>query len=127
MKIRKFNEAQTEEFDSDYVKTCFADLLDAGAQVEEKESDTGKKWLSIKIDFNNIDRLGEFGGVNREFISRRNKLGDFINKWDSNNKILQKVKISMNLLSDEYPNYKVYSSQLTNTTLQINIYGESWY
>jgi len=127
MKIRKFNEAQTEEFDSDYVKTCFADLLDAGAQVEEKESDTGKKWLSIKIDFNNIDRLGEFGGVNREFISRRNKLGDFINKWDSNNKILQKVKISMNLLSEEYPNYKVYSSQLTNTTLQINIYGESWY
>ena len=127
MKIRKFNEAQTEEFDSDYVKTCFADLLDAGAQVEEKESDTGKKWLSIKIDFNNIDRLGEFGGVNREFISRRNKLVDFINKWDSNNKILQKVKISMNLLSEEYPNYKVYSSQLTNTTLQINIYGESWY
>jgi hypothetical protein len=127
MKIRKFNEAQTEEFDSDYVKTCFADLLDAGAQVEEKESDTDKKWLSIKIDFNNIDRLGEFGGVNREFISRRNKLGDFINKWDSNNKILQKVKISMNLLSEEYPNYKVYSSQLTNTTLQINIYGESWY
>ena len=127
MKIRKFNEAQTEEFDSDYVKTCFADLLDAGAQVEEKESDTGKKWLSIKIDFNNIDRLGEFGGVNREFISRRNKLGDFINKWDSNNKILQKVKISMNLLSEEYPNYKVYSSQLTNTTLQINIYDESWY
>ena len=127
MKIRKFNEAQTEDFDSDYVKTCFADLLDAGAQVEEKESDTGKKWLSIKIDFNNIDRLGEFGGVNREFISRRNKLGDFINKWDSNNKILQKVKISMNLLSEEYPNYKVYSSQLTNTTLQINIYGESWY
>jgi len=127
MKIRKFNEAQTEEFDSDYVKTCFADLLDAGAQVEEKESDTGKKWLSIKIDFNNIDRLGEFGGVNREFISRRNKLGDFINNWDSNNKILQKVKICMNLLSEEYPNYKVYSSQLTNTTLQINIYGESWY
>lgn len=127
MKIRKFNEAQTEEFDSDYVKTCFADLLDAGAQVEEKESETHKKWISIRIDFNNIDRLGEFGGVNREFISRRNKLVNFINEWDSNNKILQKVKICMNLLSEEYPNYKVYSSQLTNTTLEICIYDESWY
>ena len=127
MKIRKFNEAQTEEFDSDYVKTCFADLLDAGAKVEERESAAYGKWVSIRIDFNNIDRLGEFGGVNREFISRRNKLVNFINEWDSNNKILQKVKICMNLLSDEDPNYKVYSSQLTNTTLQINIYGESWY
>ena len=35
MKIRKFNEELNEEFDSDYVKTCFADLLDAGAQAEE--------------------------------------------------------------------------------------------
>lgn len=127
MRIKKFNEALNEEFDSDYVKTCFADLIDAGAQAEEMESEYLGKWLSIKIDFNNIDRLGEFGGVNREFISRRNKLGDFINKWDSNNKILQKVKISMNLLSDEYPNYKVYSSQLTNTILEINIYDEKTY
>ena len=127
MRIKKFNEALNEEFDSDYVKTCFADLLDAGAQVEEKESAAFGKWISIKIDFNIIERLGEFGGVTREFISRRNKLNSFINKWDSNNKILQKVKISMNLLSDEYPNYKVYSSQLTNTILEINIYGEKTY
>lgn len=127
MRIKKFNEALNEEFDSDYVKTCFADLIDAGAQAEEKESAAYGKWIKIKIDFNNIERLGEFGGVTREFISRRNKLNSFINKWDSNNKILQKVKISMNLLSDEYPNYKVYSSQLTNTILEINIYGEKTY
>ena len=74
-----------------------------------------------------IDRLGEFGGVTREFISRRNKLNSFIDKWDSNNKILQKVKTSMNLLSDEYPNYKVYSSQLTNSILEICIYDEKTY
>ena len=127
MRIKKFNEAINEEFDSDYVKTCFADLLDAGAQVEERESAAFGKWISIKIDFNIIERLGEFGGVTREFISRRNKLNSFINKWDSNNKILQKVKISMNLLSDEYPNYKVYSSQLTNSILEICIYDEKTY
>lgn len=127
MRIKKFNEALNEEFDSDYVKTCFADLLDAGAQVEERESAAFGKWISIKIDFNNIEKLGEFGGVTREFISRRNKLNSFINKWDSNNKILQKVKISMNLLSDEYPNYKVYSSQLTNSILEICIYDEKAY
>ena len=127
MRIKKFNESLNEEFDSDYVKTCFADLLDAGAQVEEKESAAFGKWISIKIDFNIIERLGEFGGVTREFISRRNKLNSFINKWDSNNKILQKVKISMNLLSDEYPNYKVYSSQLTNSILEICIYDEKTY
>lgn len=127
MRIKKFNEAINEEFDSDYVKTCFADLLDAGAQVEERESAAFGKWISIRIDFNNIEKLGEFGSVAYEFISRRNRLVDFINKWDSNNKILQKVKISMNLLSDEYPNYKVYSRQLTDTILQINIYGEKTY
>lgn len=127
MKIRKFNEELNEEFDSDYVKTCFADLLDAGAQAEERESAAFGKWISIRIDFNSIDRLGEFGGVTREFISRRNKLNSFIDKWDSNNKILQKVKTSMNLLSDEYPNYKVYSSQLTNSILEICIYDEKTY
>lgn len=127
MRIKKFNENLNEEFDSDYVKTCFADLIDAGAQVEEKESAAYGKWISIKIDFNSIGKLGEFGRVNLEFISRRNKLNSFINEWESNNKILQKVKISLNLLSDEYPNYKVYSSQLTNSILEIRIYGEKTY
>ena len=38
-----------------------------------------------------------------------------------NNILLQKVKIALTLLSDEYPDYKVYS-KMTNTKLIINIY-----
>jgi hypothetical protein len=54
------------------------------------------KYVELIFHIKTEVSLGDTGGKNnlvwREFISRRNKLGDFINKWDSNNKILQKVK-----------------------------------
>jgi len=61
------------------------------------------------------------GGLQKEFISRRNKLTDYINDHNFNNMLLQKVQIGFTLLSDEYPDYKVYS-QMTNTKLRISIY-----
>ena len=37
MKIRKFNESHDEEIDTEYITFCFADLLDEGAELKEKE------------------------------------------------------------------------------------------
>jgi hypothetical protein len=126
MKIRKFNEAR-ENIDSEYVSHCFADLLDAGAELTESNfiSAEGDSFLYVEIKFDITDSNGDvrikLGGVKKEFISRRNKLTDYINDHNYNNILLQKVQIGFTLLSDEYPNYKVYS-QMTNTRLIINIY-----
>jgi hypothetical protein len=124
MKIRKFNEAR-ENIDSEYVSHCFADLLDSGGELTELNfrSFEGDSFLyvDIKFDIKSVDKLGEMGGFNPEFISRRNKLTDYINNHNYNNILLQKVKIGLTLLSDEYPDYKVYS-QMTNTKLRISIY-----
>jgi hypothetical protein len=123
MKIRKFNEAR-ENIDSEYVSHCFADLLDAGAELTELNFRSDRDrflYVEIKFDIKTVEKLGEMGGFNKEFISRRNKLTDYINDHNYNNILLQKVQIGFTLLSDEYPDYKVYS-QMTNTKLRINIY-----
>lgn len=123
MKIRKFNEAR-ENIDSEYVSHCFADLLDSGAELTELNFRSDRDrflYVEIKFDIKTVEKLGEMGGFNKEFISRRNKLTDYINDHNYNNILLQKVQIGFTLLSDEYPDYKVYS-QMTNTKLRINIY-----
>ena len=123
MKIRKFNEAR-ENIDSEYVSHCFADLLDSGAELTELNFRSDRDrflYVEIKFDIKTVEKLGEMGGFNKEFISRRNKLTDYINDHNYNNILLQKVQIGFTLLSDEYPDYKVYS-QMSNTKLRINIY-----
>ena len=123
MKIRKFNEAR-ENIDSEYVSHCFADLLDSGAELTELNFRSDRDrflYVEIKFDIKTVEKLGEMVGFNKEFISRRNKLTDYINDHNYNNILLQKVQIGFTLLSDEYPDYKVYS-QMSNTKLRINIY-----
>jgi hypothetical protein len=51
MKIRKFNESTDKEIDAEYIRQCFADIIDSGiANVEEKESAAYGKWVSMSID-----------------------------------------------------------------------------
>ena len=123
MKIRKFNEAR-ENIDSEYVSHCFADLLDSGAELTELNFRSDRDsflYVEIKFDIKTVEKLGEMGGLFGRIISRRNKLTDYINDHNYNNILLQKVQIGFTLLSDEYPDYKVYS-QMSNTKLRINIY-----
>ena len=123
MKIRKFNEAR-ENIDSEYVSHCFADLLDSGAELTELNFRSDRDsflYVEIKFDIKTVEKLGEMGGLFGRIISRRNKLTDYINDHNYNNILLQKVQIGFTLLSDEYPDYKVYS-QMSNTKLRIKIY-----
>lgn len=130
MKIRKFNESNNEEeIDVEYISHCFADLLDAGAELKEKEFITpygNRKCVELSFDIKTEVILGNawfvnIGRMNREFISRRNKLSDYIDNQNYNNNILQKVKIAFIQLSDEYPNYKLYPVIVGNK-LEIRIY-----
>ena len=111
MKIRKFNESTDKEIDAAYIRQCFADIIDSGiATVEEKESAAYGKWVSMSIDLKDI----KSGMVNSspEFISRnpRNSvtsLGRHIDAYESNNNVYQEVKLALERLADEYPNYKI--------------------
>jgi len=106
MKIRKFNESLDNEIDAAYIRQCFADIIDSGiATIEKKESAAYGKWVSMSIDLKDI----KSGTVNSspEFISRNTSLGRHIDAYESNNNVYQEVKLALERLADEYPNYKI--------------------
>lgn len=107
MKIRKFNEAK-EAVDLEYVRNCFADLIDSGkAKVRVLTSVLAQDFnrVSMSIDLKDI----KSGMVNSspEFISRNTSLGRHIDAYESNNNVYQEVKLALERLADEYPNYKI--------------------
>lgn len=122
-KIKKFNESR-EEIDKEYITHCFIDLLEEGAELTEStfKSIEGidNLYIQIRFEIKETSRLGD-SGFSKEFISRKNKLNVYIDNHNYNNILLQKIKTAFTLLSDEYPDYKVYS-KMTNTKLIINIY-----
>ena len=124
MKIRKFNESHDEEIDTEYITFCFADLIDEGAELKESTFLTPNglyKCVEISFDFRMSSLLGEYDRINKEFISRRNRLSDYIDNQNYNNTLLQKIKIALTQLSDEYHNYKIHSVNMVNK-LEIKIY-----
>jgi len=109
MRIRKFSESLDNEIDAAYIRQCFADLIDSGiATIEEKESAAYGKWVSMSIDLKEI-KSGTIGNMNSssEFISRNTSLGRHIDAYESNNNVYQEVKLALERLADEYPNYKI--------------------
>lgn len=107
--MRKFSESLDNEIDAAYIRQCFADLIDSGiATIEEKESVGYGKWVSMSIDLKEI-KIGTIGNMNSssEFISRNTSLGRHIDAYESNNNVYQEVKLALERLSDEYPNYKI--------------------
>jgi hypothetical protein len=104
--MRKFSESLDNEIDAAYIRQCFADIIDSGiATIKEKESAAYGKWVSMSIDLKEI----KSGTVNSssEFISRNTSLGRHIDAYESNNNVYQEVKLALERLADEYPNYKI--------------------
>ena len=104
MKIRKFNENADKEIDTEYVRNCFADLIDSGkAKVREREAqDFNRVIQHINIELNRIDepRLRTEGLLN-------NKLRDYMKGYIENAAIIEEVLLSLDRIADEYPNYEI--------------------
>ena len=97
MKIRKFNEAK-EAVDLEYVRNCFADLIDSGkAKVREAQV-----IQHINIELNRIDEPG----LRTEGILN-NKLRDYMKGYVENAAIIEEVLLSLDRIADEYPNYEI--------------------
>lgn len=102
MKIRKFNEAK-EEVDLEYVRNCFADLIDSGkAQVEERSDDNGNPYQNIHV---RLIRIEEPGLRTESLLD--NKLRDYMKGYIENAATMEEVLLSLDRIADEYPNYEI--------------------
>ena len=102
MKIRKFNEAR-EEIDLEYVRNCFADLIDSGkAQVEERSDDNGNPYQNIHV---RLIRIEEPGLRTESLLD--NKLRDYMKGYIENAATMEEVLLSLDRIADEYPNYEI--------------------
>ena len=115
MKIRKFNEAK-EEVDLEYVRNCFADLIDSGkAQVEEKSDDNGNPYQNIHV---RLIRIEEPGLRTQGLLN--NRLRDYMKGYIENAEIMEEVLLSLDRIADEYPNYEVkYEVSIFKIFIQI--------
>lgn len=110
MKIRKFNEAR-KEVDLEYVRNCFADLIDAGkARVEERVDDGGVPYENITIKLIKTEELG----LRRESISK-NRLRDHMEACIKNAETMEEILLSLDRIADEYPSYEVLYEMLRNS------------
>jgi isocitrate dehydrogenase kinase/phosphatase len=118
MKIRKFNESLDNEIDTVYIRQCFADLIDSGAaNVEEREASSVGKFVSISISMFEVDRI--ISPVKTSFVSKNNSLMNYIDTQNKNNDRLQDIKLSLERLADEYPNYKISVEHFTSIFIKI--------
>lgn len=109
-RLRRFDESSSNEIDAEYIRQCFSDLIDSGAvaSVEERESAAYGQWVAISINLKSLSPMtGGIVNSSPEFISRKTSIGKYIDAYESNSNVYQEVKLALERLSDEYPNYKI--------------------
>ena len=117
-RLRRFNESENDYIDYDYVYQCFAELLDderAEIKLIESDSDQTEPYITITLK---TDNLSIYSGRDHRISSKVNPIGDqnspiynHIKSHNTNNELLQEVKVSLNRLSDKYPDYKLQFSE----------------
>lgn len=121
--MRKFSESLDNEIDTVYIRQCFADLIDSGAaNVEEREatsvvSNVPEKFVAISISMFEVDRI--ISPVKSWPVSKDNSLMIYIDTQNKNNDRLQDIKLSLERLADEYPNYKISVEHFTSIFIKI--------
>ena len=121
--MRKFSESLDNEIDTVYIRQCFADLIDSGAaNVEEREASSvvrnvREKFVAISISMFEVDRI--ISPVKNSLVSKNNSLMIYIDTQNKNNDRLQDIKLSLERLADEYPNYKISVEHFTSIFIKI--------
>jgi len=117
MRIRKFNESSESEIDMEYIRQCFADLIDSGdAEVNERESAAHGKCASISVSQFEVDRIISPA---KEFISRNNTLKRYIDTHRKNSERLEEVGRALERIADEYPDYKISVEMFTSIFIKV--------
>jgi hypothetical protein len=117
--LKRFNENKEEEFDIEYIRHCFVDIIDEfNLKIEDKsfkEYDMTDKvhtevpCLQIVIDLPRLNGRIAFVGEVSEFEKQFglcNAIEDLVKASSDLAKILETVDVAIKRLSDEFPEYK---------------------
>jgi hypothetical protein len=125
--LKRFNESKEEEFDQEYIRHCFVDIIDEfNLKIEDKsfkewhgeneEESTDVHCLQISIDLPRINGRIAFGGEELSEFEKQYGLCHGIEalvKASSDlAKILETVDVAVKRLSDEFPEYKFSNNHI---------------
>lgn len=127
--FRRLNESAEEDFDVEYIRNCFADIIDEFdlAITEEEESGSGYIWgkpkhVKVEIEVPRLSGKIAFGDEPIGDIDARyglkHSISDLIKASADLNRILEMVDLAIKRLSEEYPEYKFADNQLLYRTRQ---------
>jgi hypothetical protein len=123
--LKRFNESKEEEFDIEYIRHCFVDIIDEfNLKIEDKsfkEYDMTDKvhtevpCLQIVIDLPRLNGRIAFVGEVSEFEKQFglcNAIEDLVKASSDLAKILETVDVAIKRLSDEFPDYKFTNNHI---------------
>ena len=112
-RLRKFNES-VSQIDYDYVYDCFSELIDDNkVEIELVEGNYDDYiTLRLKTQPKEDPRITDQA---KSIENKKSPIYNYITGHNSNNELLQELQVSLNRLSDKYPDYK----------LQFHDYGHS--
>ena len=106
--FKKFESAQDEEeFDYEYVKQCFIDLIEAGT-IEYIDDDY------VKIKYKGFAHPEIIGGVYRNFSSddrsgaykkRQKNIDAYLKSLDKTKEVMLDIQAGIERVMEEYPDY----------------------
>lgn len=111
-RLRKFNES-VSQIDYNYVYDCFSELIDENkVEIEliEGNYDDYMRLTMEKIKIRLITQPKEDARITSQAKPIENPnspIHNYIKGHNSNNELLQEVEVSLNRLSDKYPDYKL--------------------
>ena len=103
--LKRINESKT---DYDFIYDCFAELIDDNkAEIELVEGEYVKvPYITIRLKI--IPKIDTRTTSQAKTIeNKKSSIYNYITGHNSNNELLQELEVSLNRLSEEYPDYKL--------------------
>lgn len=125
--LKRFNESKEEEFDVEYIRHCFVDIIDEfDIKIEDKsfkewhgeneEDFTEVPCLQIAIDLPRINGRIAFGEEKPSEMESQyglcHAIEDLVKSSADLARILETVDVAVKRLSDEFPEYKFSNNHI---------------
>ena len=104
--FKKFESTQDEdEFDYDYVKQCFIDLIETG--TIEYIADV--RWRHVKIKYKGFAYPQILGGASDDrsgaYKKRQKNIDEYLKSLDKTKEVILDIQLSIERVMEEYPDY----------------------